>query len=470
MKKFIILIGLILSLSSTAYAGECFEFPVKTMDYYAETTQAVYLKDIACMDGSTNIVTLSANEVVHVIADDDGWKKLERADGTMGWVYKTFLRDTSRTFEPEQVEVREPMFDVDGHKYEKAIRFIYEKGIVSGYEDGSYKPNNVLNRAELLKIVVEGVYDNEFKAYSGTNCFSDVPADAWFTPYVCFAKAEGMIEGYGDGTFRPSNTITVVETTKIAMEVFGYEYPEDALWYKGLMKEASDMNFLPLDFYSVSQDMSRALMADMITRILKSESSDLEEYLEDEYARRVILLEEFGLFELRMNYMQTEPESGDTVATISTNMGDIKLFLYTDEAPETAKNFVEHANAGNYDDVIFHRVVDDFMIQTGDFENQSGTGGYSYLGPGTSLKDEFGAGLSHIKGAVSMANSGPDSGGSQFFIVQMDAGTDWLDGKHAIFGFVYEGMDVVDEIAAVETDFSKPLEDIIMESVEISTF
>lgn len=129
------------------------------------------------------------------------------------------------------------------------------------------------------------------------------------------------------------------------------------------------------------------------------------------------------------------------------------------------------AKAGKYDGAIFHRVIEDFMIQGGDFENKNGSGGYSYKGPGTSIPDEFGPGLTHLKGALSMANAGPNTGGSQFFIVQAKAGTSYLDGKHAIFGFVYEGLDIVDEIAGVETNYnSKPLEDIVIESIEISTF
>ncbi len=114
--------------------------------------------------------------------------------------------------------------------------------------------------------------------------------------------------------------------------------------------------------------------------------------------------------------------------------------------------------------------MNDFMIQTGDFENGDGTGGYSYKGPGTALMDEFGEGLEHIPGAVSMANRGANTGGSQFFIVQKSDGTSWLDGKHAIFGYVYEGMDIVNEIAVVETDmYDRPLEDVKINKVEIRT-
>lgn len=156
------------------------------------------------------------------------------------------------------------------------------------------------------------------------------------------------------------------------------------------------------------------------------------------------------------------------VAVLHTNFGDIEIELYGKEAPETTKNFIELAKDGKYNNTIFHRVIDDFMIQGGDFENSNGTGGYSYKGPGTTIKDEFGEGLEHVRGAVSMANSGPDTGGSQFFIVQAEKGTSWLNGKHAIFGMVTKGMDIVDKIVAVEVDLAaRPVEDVVIESVEI---
>lgn len=169
--------------------------------------------------------------------------------------------------------------------------------------------------------------------------------------------------------------------------------------------------------------------------------------------------------------MKTKPEAGDTIATLETNYGDIKMLLYTKEAPETAKNFIELSKQGKYDKTIFHRVIDCFMIQGGDFEKRNGTGGYSYKGPGTKLQDEFGKGLKNVRGAVSMANSGPNTGGSQFFVVQADHGTPWLDGKHAVFGFVFEGMGNVDKIATATTSGGdKPKEDVVIEKVTVSEF
>ena len=169
--------------------------------------------------------------------------------------------------------------------------------------------------------------------------------------------------------------------------------------------------------------------------------------------------------------MQFKPKEGDTIATMKTNFGEIKILLYTEKAPETAKNFIELSKDGKYENVPFHRVIDGFMIQGGDFQNKNGTGGHSYKGKGTALKDEFGKGLTHVYGAVSMANAGANTGGSQFFIVQAEEGTPFLDGKHAIFGFIYEGMETVEKIAALETDSNdRPKKEAKIETVKISEY
>lgn len=141
------------------------------------------------------------------------------------------------------------------------------------------------------------------------------------------------------------------------------------------------------------------------------------------------------------------PIAGDKVAIIETDLGTIKFKLFTAQVPEMTKNFEELAKAGKYNNVPFHRVIKDFMIQTGDFEKKNGMGGYSYKGKGTKLPDEIVPELQHLYGTVSMANSGEDTNGSQFFIVTNKDGTSFLDGGYTIFGQVYEGMDVALKIA-----------------------
>lgn len=169
--------------------------------------------------------------------------------------------------------------------------------------------------------------------------------------------------------------------------------------------------------------------------------------------------------------MQTQPtKTGDTIATIETDQGTIKFKIFTDKVPEIAKNFIELAKSGKFDNVPFHRIIEGFMIQTGDFTAQNGTGGYSYKGPGTKLDDEIAADLHHLKGAVSMANAGPNTNGSQFFIVTADQGTPFLDGKYSIFGQVTEGQDIADAISKVQTGpMDKPVTPLMMKKVTIST-
>jgi cyclophilin family peptidyl-prolyl cis-trans isomerase len=148
-------------------------------------------------------------------------------------------------------------------------------------------------------------------------------------------------------------------------------------------------------------------------------------------------------------------------AIIQTNHGPIHLDLFPDDAPRTVDNFVKLANDGFYERVIFHRVIPDFMIQGGD---PTGTGSG---GPGYTFEDEFNDHKVE-RGALAMANAGPNTNGSQFFIVTTESAP-WLDGKHTVFGKVTEGMDVVDEISGVPRDArDRPRDDVVMESVTVS--
>ena len=187
------------------------------------------------------------------------------------------------------------------------------------------------------------------------------------------------------------------------------------------------------------------------------------------------------------------PQKGDTLAVMHTNMGDIKIKLFPEKAPKTVENFVTHSKNGYYNGLKFHRVINDFMIQGGD-PRGNGTGGESIWGG--SFPDEFDPELHNLRGALSMANSGPNTNGSQFFIVQARevpsnmleqmrdledngfpaditaayaelGGTPWLDFRHTVFGQVTDGMDVVDKIAAVETNNDVPCEDVIISSIDI---
>lgn len=194
-----------------------------------------------------------------------------------------------------------------------------------------------------------------------------------------------------------------------------------------------------------------------------------------------------------MSKQLRQPAAGDTVATIKTSKGDIRVILFPDAAPKAVENFTTHAANGYYDGIIFHRVIPDFMIQGGDPLGR-GIGGESIWG--RPFEDEFSKDYHNLRGALCMANAGPNTNGSQFFIVQAPSvdgrfipqmerlpdmftdesiedyktvgGTPWLDFRHTVFGQVVEGMDVVDTIAAVERDSSdKPLEDVTINSIDI---
>ena len=158
---------------------------------------------------------------------------------------------------------------------------------------------------------------------------------------------------------------------------------------------------------------------------------------------------------------EAEAKAKRQVATFDTTMGTFKIELYNDLAPKTVKNFTDLIGKKYYDGIIFHRVIDQFMIQGG-CPLGRGTGG-----PGYTIDDEFGKGLKHDKpGVLSMATAGPNTGGSQFFITLVPC--PWLDGKHAIFGHVIEGMNVIEAIGKVPTDSQdRPLKKVIMEKVTV---
>lgn len=150
------------------------------------------------------------------------------------------------------------------------------------------------------------------------------------------------------------------------------------------------------------------------------------------------------------------------VATVKTNVGDFDIELFATKTPKTVENFVGLATTGKYDSIIFHRVIPQFMIQGGD-PTGTGRGGESFWGG--KFEDEFDASLHHDKaGILSMANAGPGTNGSQFFITLIP--TPWLDGKHSIFGEVISGMDIIDSIGVTKTGaMDKPVEDIIIQTI-----
>ncbi|TKH06955.1 peptidylprolyl isomerase [Peribacillus simplex] len=189
--------------------------------------------------------------------------------------------------------------------------------------------------------------------------------------------------------------------------------------------------------------------------------------------------------------LTSEVLENEKAVIMQTTMGDIKIKLFPELAPKTVENFLTHAENGYYEGIIFHRVIKDFMLQGGD-PTGTGMGGESIWG--TPFEDEFSMQLFNLRGALSMANAGPGTNGSQFFVVQAQhvdsrmgeqmkqagypeeiisaymeqGGTPWLDHKHSVFGQVVEGMDVVDTIANVETVAGdKPAVDVVIKGITI---
>lgn len=167
------------------------------------------------------------------------------------------------------------------------------------------------------------------------------------------------------------------------------------------------------------------------------------------------------------------PTAGEKIAIIETDMGTIKIRLFTKDVPTLTRNFMGLAMSKMYDGSTFHRVVKDFMIQGGDFEKHDGTGGYSYKGPGTFFPNEINKAYHHLYGTVSMAMApgNPVSIGSQFFIVSNKDGYPSLDGKYSPIGQVYQGMDVVEKIADLQMPGTEaPSKTVTIKKVIITTY
>lgn len=204
----------------------------------------------------------------------------------------------------------------------------------------------------------------------------------------------------------------------------------------------------------------------MLTACSESPEEEISKVFQDGAPERTVELT--NLNDKAMAFDQTAlPEKGEQIVVMETSLGTIKIKLFPTQAPKTVENFVGLVDKGYYDGIIFHRVIPDFMIQGGD---PTGTGGGGESLWGGKFEDEFHADLKNIRGALSMANAGPGTNGSQFFIVGAEA-TPWLDGKHSVFGQVFEGQDVADKIISVDRDGrDKPLEDVSMTKVTLGTY
>ena len=202
----------------------------------------------------------------------------------------------------------------------------------------------------------------------------------------------------------------------------------------------------------------------LLTACGQSEEKEIEKVYQGGPLPTAVTLTEITMEDFDQTAM---PEKGEQIVVMKTSKGTIKIRLFPKQVPKTVENFIGLTDKGYYDGLIFHRVITDFMIQGGD-PNGNGTGGESLWGG--KFEDEFHPSLKNIRGALSMANAGPNTNGSQFFIITTEA-TPWLDGKHSVFGQVFDGMDVVDAIEATEKDGrDKPLKDIVMKKVSLDNY
>ena len=173
-----------------------------------------------------------------------------------------------------------PFSDHLGHRWQSAIEFVYNRGIVQGYPDGTYKPDKTLNRAELLKVVVASSFDKwSYDYYDSESCFDDVEANQWYTQYICFAKAQGIVQGYDDGTFKPGQEVNFVEALKIMFK--GMDVPltssiEDP-WYQKYYNTADDKYLIPYELQGkFGSNFSRAQAAEVLMRILSLDADIAE--------------------------------------------------------------------------------------------------------------------------------------------------------------------------------------------------
>jgi len=267
MKRFLFLcFAASLFIGPLVHAEDCMHDPVYDRDWNAVVTTGVRIRDIPCMETSEVLAVASVGEVLHVIAETDGYYKIERKDGTIGWIGQWLVAPTDTPFAKDGSE--EPLYDAAGHPYETAIRYLAQRQIVRGYPDGSYQPDATVNRAEFTKILVGAVLGEE-PASSASACFPDVGAGDWFSSYVCYAKQNGYIGGYPDGTFKPADPINLAEAAKIlvnTLSVFQGDTPADP-WYRPYITALQNQSYIPDTLKAFGQNVTRGEMAEFIWRI-----------------------------------------------------------------------------------------------------------------------------------------------------------------------------------------------------------
>ena len=176
--------------------------------------------------------------------------------------------------------------DLDSnHTYYYSVYDLKTRGIVNGDAEGNYNADTSLNRAEMAKILVEATVGSKPGSMFDYECFDDVQAGEWYTPYICYMSEYGIVNGYPDGTFKPSQAVNFVEATKMTLGAFEMEYNEDMEpWYKDIVDVAAENYFIPITIMAFDAEITRGEMADMVARVLHDSEGTLDEFLSDSLA------------------------------------------------------------------------------------------------------------------------------------------------------------------------------------------
>lgn len=258
--------------------------------------------------------------------------------------------------------------DISGNTYENAITYLVGEGVVEGYPDGTYKPNQTINRAELLKIILEA--SNADTSAASNSCFPDVQGDDWYVKYVCTAQSLGIVEGYPDGTFKPAQTVNFVEALKITELGYGLNAgAESEPWYKRYVDTASGYNMIPLEISSFGAGLTRGQMADMITRLNKHQDETQDQYLQDSFGDDWDTVIDYQTIESRdqsSSNLQPSNLPSAEIETFSTNIPAVTAMNFTADINESSTGI---ASAENYSDVLDYLEVnlspeqEDFLDQ-----------------------------------------------------------------------------------------------------------
>lgn len=198
----------------------------------------------------------------------DGWEDSSVAYSSMVMCQGYVAPEPSPS--PTTTSFQSSFTDTSNYTYRDAIEFVKSEGIVSGYEDGTYKPLNKINRAEFTKILIQTAFQDELSIFVPTACFKDVPADAWFAKYICLAKNKGVIGGYPDGTFGPDKNINVAESLKITLEALFPNIPDaEGEWYQKYLNYANNNGYTVKEWSNVTTQITRGEMAEFIYKIKK---------------------------------------------------------------------------------------------------------------------------------------------------------------------------------------------------------